>query len=487
VDLAIRDARSPISICSSKESFERTQSHMIADKRHPDRSTYRGSWQIASVECNNRCFRPLQEAERCHASEQFDYEKDEEMVRKRFVGWITLVFPCVMSCVAVAPLCAGWRTSVVTDERKDEPTYYNSQRLAMDRRGNAQAVYITQTELTDHLMFARNVGGQWQAEEIFSMPHAKHVSAGIKGLALEMDAKSRPHIYIYTSDYPDAKGVFGERWLTRTSRRWENRVIRHSVGQMGGAAMHDPHLAVDGRGYIHVTAYVHAGFGTPHRARHRYFDGRSYQIDALPRPPGKTDSSPSNLCIGPRNSVHFVYDSKKAYNRGNAEAGYPDSSIVYVVWNNGRWSPMEIVKQRVSGDPEDTGYFVMSTGIALDSRGIPHVAYAISKRRKGEATTVYYAHRSSGKWQEEIIFRLPPQDNANFRCAVFNPVLDRRGRPHIAFDTPSESMYVRFTGSNWAASKVDGDLEGFTLDAGGRAHLLTSQGSTLTHHVHTED
>lgn len=375
-----------------------------------------------------------------------------------------------------------WESFLISYQCKVEPVYYNSQRLALDRRGRPHVIYVTQTGNTDSLHYAHLTETEWKYEKIYDMEHTGRVPSGLSGYALALDRRSSPHVYVYSSNYRPPDAVFEERRLYREGRIWRNRVIRSSANGMGGAAMHDPHLAIDSQLRMHVTAYVHSGYGTDHRARHRFFDGNEFQILPFPRPPGKSDSRPSNLVIDRRDVVHLVYDSKKALRRGNAEPGYPDSSLVYVTSRGGRWSKPEIIRPRVGPDPNDTKYFVLSVGLTIDGRGTPHIVYATSKQKTGDPTDIYYVYRNRGGWFEQHVTSIPAMEGKSFRTAVFNPALDREGNPHFAFDHPNGSTYAYRDGDEWVTIDLEGDLDGFAMDARRGVHLLTRSGTNLKHH-----
>jgi hypothetical protein len=401
-----------------------------------------------------------------------------------------LCLPCVVRG-APAGAASGWQSTVVASDCKDEPLYYNSARLAVDSRGQPQAIYVTTaadssagkpTQATDTLYHARRVGARWRREAIYAMDHSVQAASGLNGYALALDRRDRPHAYIYSSDYRTDGNIFEERWMFRTGRRWQTQVIRHSQNQLAGAAFHDPHLAVDGLGYLHVTAYAHAGFDTYHRVRHRYFDGSSFRIDAFPRPAGKSDSNASNLFIDSQNVVHLVYDSRKALRDGRAEPGYPDSSLVYVRHDRNGWSAPEIIRPRVGPDPNDTQYFVISAGITVDQARQVHVTYVITKRRAAEPTYVLYAWRDGRNWREQQVAEIPAAESGLFRVSVSNPAIDPAGDPHFAFDTAAGTSHVVRRGGQWQRTQLAGDMHGFAMDRRGGIHLLCRVGSELTHH-----
>lgn len=388
-----------------------------------------------------------------------------------------LVWAATIQSAAAEPT---WQATEVAQDRKDVPSHYNSQRLVLDRRGWPRIVYVKQpTATTDQLVYARQSGTGWRHETVYTMAHSGQAYAGINGYALALDRRDQPHVFLYCSNYQKPR-TFEERWVFRDRQAWQMRIVRSD--HRGGAALHDPHLAIDRRGYMHVTAYAHAGYPSSHRARHRFFDGLAFRIEPLPRPAGKSDSNPSNLFVDGRDVIHVVYDSKKALRLGDAEPGYPDSSLVYITRSRGAWSTPQLIRRRVGPDPKDTGYFVLSVGITGDRRGGLHVTYAVSKRGRSDPTYIRYAHGAGGRWTEQDVVTVPAAQSGTFRVAVSSPAIDPTGNPHFAFDSAQGTTYVHREGKQWKSSQVPGDLEGFARDARGRIHLLTSSGPILTYY-----
>jgi hypothetical protein len=372
---------------------------------------------------------------------------------------------------------ASWQTTVLTTRRKDAPSYYNSQRLVLDRRSRPCVIFVeAESPTTDTLYFARLVALRWRVEKVFGMEHAGRAASGISGYALALDRRDQPHVFTYSSDYPTGASVFEERWTFRDGRDWQMRIIRRD--NRGGRGLHDPHLAIDRQGHLHVTAYAH-GYPSSHRARHRYFDGLDFRIDPLPRPPGKSDSDASDVAVDSRDTLHFVYDSKKALRRGDSEPGYPDSSLVYITRRRSQWSAPEVIRSRVGPDPQDTNYFVVSAGLTLDRRDSPHVTYAFGRRSATDPTYIHYTYRDGGRWPELDVATVPDPGDRPFRVAVSRPFLDRSGQPHFAYDHPGGTTYVHRAAHEWESTNVAGDLEGFARDPQGGIHLLTSQGPRL--------
>ena len=385
--------------------------------------------------------------------------------------------------IHATPAQEPWRSTVLVSDLKDAPAYYNSQRLVLNRRGHPSVIYVKRkgTE-EDTLGYARRLGTQWRHEEIYTMKHSGKAPSGISAYALAMDRRDRPHVYLYTADYAKTGSIFEERWAYWDGR-WKMRMIRHSKDSLGGAALHDANLAIDLQGNLNVTGYAHNAYGTAHRVRLRYYDGSSFHADPFPRPGGKQDSKAANLLVDGRNTLHFSYGARKAYRRGNAEPGYPDTGLVYMTRTGARWSAPEFIRRRVGPDPNDTGYFVLSTGINLDRFGEPHVTYAISKRGKSEPTYILYAFRTGGSWQQQQVAVVPAEDSGSVSVAVSSPTIDVAGDPHLAYDTLRGTTYVYRRGDDWISVELEGDLQGFAVDPRTGVHVLCSSGPTLTYHL----
>jgi hypothetical protein len=106
---------------------------------------------------------------------------------------------------------------------------------------------------------------------------------------------------------------------------------------------------------------------------------------------------------------------------------------------------------------------VMSTSLALDSHGYPHISYTT-----GFASgSLHYARWTGTGWVTETVDDVP--------AIVTSLALSSRDRPHICYTTPEDSLhYAHWTGADWAKETVDTEVVtdcSLALDSHGRPHV----------------
>ncbi|OGN95063.1 MAG: hypothetical protein A2Z75_02750 [Chloroflexi bacterium RBG_13_50_10] len=111
---------------------------------------------------------------------------------------------------------------------------------------------------------------------------------------------------------------------------------------------------------------------------------------------------------------------------------------------------------------------VMSTSLALDSNGYPHISYTT-----GGLTSLHYARWTGTQWVKEMVDDVP--------AIVTSLALDGNDLPHIGYTTfvPGDDSlhYARWTGTAWAKETVD-ESDVFdcslALDSDDRPHISYS-------------
>jgi len=108
---------------------------------------------------------------------------------------------------------------------------------------------------------------------------------------------------------------------------------------------------------------------------------------------------------------------------------------------------------------------VMSTSLALDSNGYPHISYTTRDLR-----SLHYAHWTGTAWVKEMVDDVP--------AVVTSLALDSNDIPHISYTTfaiGDDSLhYARWTGTAWAKETVDESdvLDcSLALDSQNRPHI----------------
>ena len=378
----------------------------------------------------------------------------------------------------------GWTKSIVSEKVRPKKKYfYNSQHLATSNGRSLHVGYVETIDNVDHLMHARQTTNRWVADVAMKLPHSGKPMSGIDGFALGLGPRNQAQFYVYSKDYEQPGPTFREHWAAQSRRGWQVETIRESVKKLGGAGLSGPMIAIDRKGLFHVSAYVHNGFGTYHRVRHRYFDGRSFLIDAVPRTSGRKDSGVGAIAIDSKDTIHFVYETKRALNRStNAHPDYPDSALAYATFDRGRWSSPTMLRGRVSPDPneqnpESTKYQVLSMGLKLDGKQT-HVVYAISTRKRAVPTFLIYGLYDGKQFRETLVTQFIPKRYSH-GTAIFGPEVDDKGNVHFAFDTDVDSRHAVVRKGQPTIEKLPGDLGGFVLDERGHPVLLTRDESEL--------
>ena len=119
---------------------------------------------------------------------------------------------------------------------------------------------------------------------------------------------------------------------------------------------------------------------------------------------------------------------------------------------------------------------VMSTSLALDSNGYPHISYTT-----GGLRSLHYARWTGTQWVKEMVDDVP--------AIVTSLALDGNDLPHIGYTTfalGDDSLhYARWTGTAWAIETVD-DIavisNSLALDSNDRPHISYASGGADSLH-----
>jgi hypothetical protein len=120
---------------------------------------------------------------------------------------------------------------------------------------------------------------------------------------------------------------------------------------------------------------------------------------------------------------------------------------------------------------------VMSTSLALDSNGYPHISYTT-----GGLRSLHYAHWTGTAWAKETV-------DESFVIST-SLALDSNDRPHIAYATGGffSLHYARWTGTSWVKETVDeSDVWdcSLALDSNGYPHIsYSTAGEKSLHYAH---
>ena len=384
---------------------------------------------------------------------------------------------------ATAKTDAAWKTEVIASDVPRLAAITNSNRIAVDARGEVHLVYLERKADQDRLVHLQGKPNAWKRDTIAIMRHGTAAGSGIQSYALALAPDGRPHVYWFSSNHAGERFAFEERWAWRgaATGRWQIRTVRQQVNSGGGASIDAPHLAISSRQRFHLTAYVHNAYGVVHRARHRTVTGRDYPIEPLPSPKGKTDSGESNLVIDAQGRLHIAYATTLALRDGNAEPGYPSTSLTYVTWADGRWSEPELAVPWIGRDESDKDPMIKSIGLMVEGPEV-HMVYASGYRLPGPPMRVEYVRGKPGDWHRWVVDHVETARDPAPQVHVTNPLRAANGDLHFGLGLRESTRAVSGQGTTWRQSTLAGRMQGLALDATGQVLVFTQTEDQLLLH-----
>jgi len=312
----------------------------------------------------------------------------------------------------------------------------------------------------------------WQIESVDNGAVAKFSS-------MRIDKDGNVHVaYVLDDGVFELKYAFWDRHL----QKWFTMLVTQSSGMCA--------LALDSKQHPHIS-YADYGTGIGCKLRHAYWDGASWQIEAI-----QLDSE----VIGYYNSITFDRDDNPSLSfyeyrgpkeseiavrlrnvmwngkywavrtvdptggsgkfnamasdaQGHQHLAYcnvGDGDLRYAYWNGQDWT-----REMVESHRQADGYVGSSTAITVDDSGAPHIAYSDVTHR-----LIKYAVKKNGRWQIEVAdsvggIAYPDRNSIT---------LDEEGRPYITYyDGGHSALKLSFRdGNRWLAGIVDGNNAGFT-------------------------
>ena len=404
---------------------------------------------------------------------------------RRVVLWTVLlsVAPPLGRAVMCPAAESDWTRETVCEQVKTQLYVRNSPQLVTTSKGRLHVVYVQESKNQDELYLASSSPRGLQVEQITVIPHSEQPLTGVQSLALTVDARERPWLFLYTRDIQPEGPIFAELMASRTGSRvpWEVTTIRRSVNRDGGAGLSYPHLVVDRQQQFHVFSYVHNGFGEIHRVRHRHSQGNNYFIESLPRPPEKTDSGEVAIALDPPDRIHIAYSSTKALLGGRPEPGYPLASLTYTSWRDGQYMPPEIICPTVTEPGHETRGTVLSIGLHARNRNELDIVYLAGMPAPGETLRLEYVRGKLARtndWQRELIQSTPPLTTTT-SPTVSTPFVDNKGQIHFATSRDERTFYWVYDGTQWSEDSIPGEMHGFALLNRQTPVILTQQDREL--------
>lgn len=118
---------------------------------------------------------------------------------------------------------------------------------------------------------------------------------------------------------------------------------------------------------------------------------------------------------------------------------FPTGELKYTTFDGKKWNTFLL------DAPKDSpgGQRGMGSSLILDAQGNPMISYYNQQELK-------LAHYTDGKWKKETVEDLPPFGELySWRSFRSSLVLDRKGRPHIGFESLKGLEHIWWDGKKW--------------------------------------
>ncbi len=312
---------------------------------------------------------------------------------------------------------AAWQIETVDSSVK--LSSYTS--LALDAAGRPRISYSLYADgpYPAQVKYAHYDGASWQIETVDEV--------GGSAPALVLDTADRPHIAFYTGQYVKYEYFDGVSWQM------------HYIYSTSGGGVPVP-LVLD-------------SVDQPHLAvgdEHFFFDGTNWLSETLP----VAGSVASTLVLDQSDHLHFTYRAA-----GN-------SGLMYAFNDGTDW-----VTETVASDQNVGG-----VSLALDAGGLPHVSYYHSDGYRAPRNLTYAYAGDAAQLAQGNAWQVEAVDEAGLVDGRLSLALDSAGLPHIAYvDLYRGLKYAWHDGSGWRTEVVDSTgtvgFPSLALDGDGHAHI----------------
>jgi hypothetical protein len=346
--------------------------------------------------------------------------------------------------------------------------------IKRDASGNLRIAYVGHGKL----LYATGPG-TWTIEVVNSEGVATGEAPQWCSLAV---AGTTPHIAYYDAKTKTLKHAW-------KSASWQSEVVDSSVG----VGKHTS-IAVNSSGFPAITYYDEVN----DRLKYAYQDAMGWHIEVIATGCGRYNS----LVIDSSGNAHVAYydanltlryarrtgswtyetvDSRKFYGEmcfiALNSSGYPciayrdgfNGRLNYACKDAGGWH-IEVV------DSQDRTGFLPALAIGTD--GVPRINYY---RRAGYSDGVnwyaletWYAYKSGGVWQKQLIERIKSTNDQWFMSMV----LDSSNRPCVAYHyfQSKSLLFMQYNGSSFSQQVVDagreiGQYASITIDGSNNPHI----------------
>ncbi len=220
---------------------------------------------------------------------------------------------------------------------------------------------------------------------------------------------------------------------------WDSSVKRWFTMKIGGPASFTT-LVLDSKQYPRIS-YADHGTGLGAKLKYVYWNGSTWKIDPIVIQVGAVVSYYTSIALDVNDKPFFSYYD------------YADPSNTFrlrmrsVFWMGNYWEAKTVDPQGGSGK---------FNSIAVDSKGVPHIAYA---NVKYESSGLRFADWDGQAWKTEIL------EGAKGPTPVYSVamVLDKHDNPHIVYTTVEQSQlkYATRKGGVWQIEAIDRQVAGY--------------------------
>ena len=163
----------------------------------------------------------------------------------------------------------------------------------------------------------------------------------------------------------------------------------------------------------------------------------------------QTETVDSTMGSGKFNSIASNAGSNLQV--GYANVHYETQSVRYARWNGKSWDTQIVENMPVN--PVGITYF--SVKLAIDSAGMPHIAYTDTINR-----WIKYATLRDGKWQREVVDSIAREAYPDRNGIALSP----DGTPYLSYYDAERGVLkvAHREDTKWVTEEVDGNFAGYT-------------------------
>jgi hypothetical protein len=318
----------------------------------------------------------------------------------------------------------GWALSVL-DENGG-----SSSAIVSDPNDKQHVVFIDAETASSILSYMTNSGARWVGEVVDEGGEFEKMSS------IAVDASGKVHI-AYFDDYADDNVTKGRLCYANNVDGWNMTVVDSITARVGL----NPSLAVDQDGWVHISYFDDSGQKVLKYVNNVGGDwGNPILIDQS----GKAGLY-SSLAIGVNSSVHIAYLDQI------------NKDLIYTNNVGGLWVPDFV---------DDSGTVEGRSVLALDSQGVPHVAYY-------DGDGLIYAKRNGTDWDLTML------DANNELGGGISMFIDTQDQVYITYYDEILTLlkYINNVGGEWnnatviASEGLVGVDSAITVDENGDEHI----------------